>query len=73
MVDIEDTTDRSTPELPTGENELSRRYLRMMARWIPVGVEYFAEWPERPNCGRAKKMMKFCFTCRLNTEVTAVQ
>ena len=51
MVNIEDTTDRSTPELPAGENELSRRYLRMMERWIPVGVEYFAEWPERPNCG----------------------
>jgi len=33
------------------ENELSRRYLRMLERWIPAGVQLFSEWPDRPNCG----------------------
>ncbi len=44
------TTDRKSPEL-AAENEMSRRYLRILEKWIPVGVEYFAEWPGRPNCG----------------------
>ncbi|MDA0709912.1 MAG: hypothetical protein O3B73_06865, partial [bacterium] len=30
---------------------MSRRYLRMMEKWIPTGVAYFWEWPDRPNCG----------------------
>lgn len=47
----EDTTDLAGPDLPVAENDLSRRYLRIIERWIPVGVEYFAEWPQRPNCG----------------------
>jgi len=51
MVTRADTTDLPAPRLPAEENELSRRYLRMIERWVPVGVEYFALWPERPNCG----------------------
>ena len=51
MIRMDDTTDRKAPDLPSLENEMSRRYLRMIERWIPVGVEYFAAWPERPNCG----------------------
>ncbi|MBI3944656.1 MAG: hypothetical protein HY321_01950 [Armatimonadetes bacterium] len=51
MIRIEETNDLRTPHLPPGENAMSRRYLRMLERWIPVGVEYFAEWPVRPNCG----------------------
>ncbi len=51
MVTIHDTTDLKTAYLPSGENDLSRRYLRMLEAWIPVGVEYFADWPDRPGCG----------------------
>ena len=51
MVSMEDTTDLKAAHLPAEENEMSRRYLRMIEKWVPVGVEYFAEWPDRPNCG----------------------
>ncbi len=51
MVRMEDTTELKAPFLPAEENELSRRYLRMMEKWIPTGVEYFQEWPDRPDCG----------------------
>lgn len=33
------------------EDELAKRYLHIIERWIPVGVKYFEEWPDRPNCG----------------------
>jgi len=33
------------------ETALSRRYLRILEKWIPVGVGAFARWPERPDCG----------------------
>lgn len=51
MLHHEDTTDLREAFLPDTENEMSRRYLRMMEKWIPTGVEYFNTWPERPNCG----------------------
>jgi hypothetical protein len=37
--------------LPTEENEMSRRYLRLCEKWIPVGMQSFRDWPVRPNCG----------------------
>ncbi len=49
-VAVSHTTEMCAPQLPP-ENEISRRYLRILQKWIPVGVEYFAEWPDRPNCG----------------------
>lgn len=51
MVGMDQTTDRRDPALPAAENAMSRRYLRLIERWVPTGVEYFATWPERPNCG----------------------
>ncbi len=51
MVQMSDTTELKAPFLPSEENELSRRYLRMIEKWIPTGVEYFQEWPDRPDCG----------------------
>jgi len=30
---------------------MSRRYLNVLQQWVPLGVEYFQEWPDRPNCG----------------------
>ncbi len=33
------------------ETALSRRYLKVLEKWIPVGVHYFADWPVRSNCG----------------------
>ena len=51
MLSPEHTTDLKTAHLPADENHLSLRYLRMMEKWIPVGVDYFTEWPDRPNCG----------------------
>lgn len=51
MAGMEQMIDRALPNLPASENALSRRYLRMIERWTPTGVEYFASWPERPNCG----------------------
>jgi hypothetical protein len=37
--------------VPAEENELSRRYLRLCEKWIPVGMQTFKDWPVRPNCG----------------------
>lgn len=51
MVTMSDTTELKKPYMPADENELSRRYLRMIEKWIPTGVEYFQEWPDRPDCG----------------------
>jgi len=33
------------------ETALSRRYLRVIEKWIPTGVRNFADWPVRPDCG----------------------
>jgi len=33
------------------ENEMSRRYLRLILRWVPVGMQWYNDWPVRPNCG----------------------
>ncbi len=30
---------------------MSRRYLRVLLRWIPYGGSVFNEWPVRPRCG----------------------
>ena len=51
MEPIDAFTDFSTAALAGAENELSRRYLRLVLRWIPVGMRYFNPWPGRPNCG----------------------
>lgn len=45
------TTSLQKPCIPDVETEMSRRYLAIMERWIPTGIEYFQEWPSRPNCG----------------------
>ncbi len=37
--------------LPAEENEMSRRYLRLCEKWIPIGMKSFKDWPTRPNCG----------------------
>jgi hypothetical protein len=37
--------------LPNRENEMSRRYLTTITRWVPVAKRYWNEWPDRPNCG----------------------
>ncbi|MBM4078312.1 MAG: hypothetical protein FJ278_01350 [Planctomycetes bacterium] len=42
---------RRSAAIPPGENAMSRRYLRVLEKWIPVGLECFNVWPERPNCG----------------------
>jgi|AP45_3_1055517.scaffolds.fasta_scaffold984071_1 hypothetical protein len=39
MVTIDNTTNLKAAHLPSDENDLSRRYLRMLEAWIPVGVE----------------------------------
>ena len=51
MKPIDAMTDFSEVTLPDLEGELSRRYLKIFTRWIPVGLSYFNEWPGRPNCG----------------------
>lgn len=33
------------------ETALSRRYLRVLEKWVPIGRQYFADWPDRPDCG----------------------
>ena len=33
------------------ETPLSRRYLKVIEKWIPVGLAYFEDWPDRPNSG----------------------
>jgi hypothetical protein len=45
---------RFSPEavrIPAAENEMSRRYLRLCEKWIPIGMRSFKDWPVRPNCG----------------------
>jgi hypothetical protein len=37
--------------LPDRETETSRRLLRMFEKWVHVGLEYFEDWPQRPNSG----------------------
>ncbi|MCX7804059.1 MAG: hypothetical protein N3A38_02605 [Planctomycetota bacterium] len=37
--------------IPDLENTMSRRFLRVLEKWIPVGLEYFEDWPDRPDCG----------------------
>jgi hypothetical protein len=51
MARLEDIAPRPAVRLPGEENEVSRRYLRLLESWIPVGVAYFARWPDRPDCG----------------------
>ena len=50
-MDVAYLTNRRAAELPVNENELSRRCLRMLEAWAPVGAEYFADWPGCPHCG----------------------
>lgn len=33
------------------ETALSRRYLKVLEQWIPIGVQNFSVWPDRPDCG----------------------
>jgi len=33
-----------------GENGMSRRYLRLVLRWVPVAMQWYNDWPVRPNC-----------------------
>jgi len=44
-------TDRRKVCLRERETRLSRRYLRVLEKWIPVGLAYFEDWPQRPDCG----------------------
>jgi len=37
--------------LPPGENRVSKRYLKILERWIPRGLEYYSDWPGRKRCG----------------------
>lgn len=41
---------KQTPSLKP-ENDLSRRYLRILERWLPFGVSMFEPWDRRPDCG----------------------
>jgi len=40
-----------TVALPQVENAMSRRYLQVLMRWVPVALRAFNVWPERPHCG----------------------
>ena len=51
MLRRDQTTRLEGPRIPVRENPMSRRYLRIIQRWIPVGMEYFVDWPDRPACG----------------------
>ena len=44
-------TDFGTVSLPSQENVLSRRYLRIIERWVPVAMKYYNDWPGRRDCG----------------------
>jgi hypothetical protein len=44
-------TDRAQATLRAKETALSKRYLRVIENWIHVGLEYYQDWPVRPNCG----------------------
>lgn len=37
--------------LSNEETPMSRRYLRILEQWVPVGLEYYKDWPDRPDCG----------------------
>ncbi|OUC08775.1 hypothetical protein RY27_06965 [Litorilinea aerophila] len=43
--------DFSKMQLPAVETEMSRRYLAVITRWIPVALRYYNDWPGRPDCG----------------------
>ena len=45
------TTDLPSAIIPDTENEMSRRYLMMIQKWIPICMSYFSDWHMRPNCG----------------------
>ena len=51
MKPLEAFTDFSSVALPPRENDLSRRYLNLLLRWVPVAMRYFNDWPGRPGCG----------------------
>ncbi len=38
-------------KVPARETPLSRRYRSILEQWVPIGLQYFEEWPQRPNCG----------------------
>ena len=44
-------TNRKRTSVPARETPLSRRYKRILENWVPIGLNYFEDWPERPNCG----------------------
>lgn len=44
-------TPRHVADLSHRETPLSRRYLRILEDWIPTGLQYWAQWPDRPRCG----------------------
>ncbi len=44
-------TERRKAALPAKENALSRRYLKVLEKWIPTGLAYYSDWPDRPNSG----------------------
>ncbi|MCF7854216.1 MAG: hypothetical protein K9N51_05405 [Candidatus Pacebacteria bacterium] len=45
------TTFLESPCLPDIETPMSRRYMTLLQAWVPFALEYFEEWPVRPNCG----------------------
>ena len=47
----ESVTHVNTVILPMVENAMSRRYLQVLMRWVPVALRAFNVWPERPHCG----------------------
>ena len=47
----EGLTHVNTVALPAVENAMSRRYLQVLMRWVPVVLQAFNVWPERPHCG----------------------
>ena len=51
MVTKDMTTDLPSAVIPDIENEMSRRYLMMIQKWIPICMSYFSDWHMRPNCG----------------------
>ena len=51
MANAATLTDFSSVAIPGSENAMSRRYLRILMRWIPFGRQHYEEWPGRPNCG----------------------
>ncbi|MBK8859376.1 MAG: hypothetical protein IPN11_17445 [Opitutaceae bacterium] len=42
---------KPSPIVLRPETNLSRRYLRVIEKWIPTGVRCFNDWPVRPDCG----------------------